>query len=343
MAAGTFLLAAATGHVMQNGSTIGAHLLGLEKSKNSGLVQASLTSASTEGTAPAPEANTAAAKQLALAVAQAMPDLPDLPRIEPLPLLTKVRLVSRASAPDALPVRVPTMADREYDALGQVCADPSLVLTYVAPAMIGTIVSAPCHPNETLRISHAGMSFSVRSNDKGYYFTIIPALAAKGEVTVRFEHGKDLHGARVIPDLGSVVRFAVNTRDQAGLHVNAYVDGAVAGDAGHIRPDNPGLPTLALGGYLTRLGAQDADLPMLAEIFTAPANRPRSRIEVVADVTPDNCGRDVLGTTFSLSGSVLPDAGAVSFAMPDCDAVGGILVMDVDRAATVAAFASAQN
>ena len=340
-AAVSFFLAAATGHVMQNGKAISAHLFGVEPSAVSGLTEASLTSASTEGVPSRTAVEPAADGQLAAAVAAAIPDFPDLPRIDPLPLLTKVRLVSRTD--DALALAAPSMADREYDAFGQLCAAPKFTLMNVAPAMLAATLTAACHPNETLKVSHAGLTFSVRSDDKGHFSAMIPALAAKGEVTISFEHGPELRAAQVVPDLGSVSRFAVNTRGQAGLHLNAYIAGEGLGEAVHIRPDAPGLQTLEFGGFLTMLGDRNAERPLLAEVFTAPANRPQARVEVVADVTPDNCARDILGTTLSLNGSVLPTAGAVSFAMPDCDGVGGVLVMDAGQPAVTAAMASAEN
>ncbi len=343
MVTGTFFLAAATGHVMQNGDAISARLRGAALvAAPEGLVLTSLTSASTETGASAAVAPGAAAA-LAKAVSRSVPDFPEFPAIRPATLGSDMRFAARVNDTLSDYQRPETLADREFDAYGLVCAEPAVTLTHRQPAMLELALTAPCHAAETLRISHAGMSFAVMTDDKGSYRGTIPALAAKGEVTLRLARGADLTAARLVPDLGAVRRFAIAARGPSGLHLNAYLNGAVAGDDGHIRPDNPGLPAPGSGGFLTGLGDAGLPQPMLAEVFTSPANTPAARIEVVAAVGGGNCGRDVLGTTFTADGTVVPQTGAISFAMPGCDALGDLLVMDVSQAATAVALASAQR
>ena len=214
MAVGTFFLAAATGHMMQNADAISARLRGTAGvAAPDGLVLASLTSASaTTGPSPAtaPDGTTAA---LAAAVGRS---LPDFPAMDPKPLHADTRLAARLSDVKSGYIRPETMADREYDTFGRVCAEPALTLTHLKPAMLGLALTAPCHPNEPLRISHAGMSFTAMTDDHGSYTTTIPALAAKGEISVHLDRGRDLTAARLVPDLGSVSRIALATRGAAG-------------------------------------------------------------------------------------------------------------------------------
>jgi len=339
MAAGTFLLAAATGHVMQNGSAIEAKLRGsiLHADQNA-VTDASLTSA--DG---APAALPAAAIADPEAIARALPTLPDFPGANPRPLASDTGLALRISRSGPDLTRPATAADREYDTFGQLCAEPELTLTPLRSALLGLAFSAPCHANERIEISHAGLAFAVRTDAEGRFSTTIPAMAASGAVTMRPERGPALHAAEVVADLGAVNRFALSTRGQAGLHLNAYPQASADDGTGPLRPNSPGLPTLGHGGFLTLLGDPTLDRPMLAEIVTTPANQPHPRSEIIATVDGANCGRDLLATTFTLQGSVLPTPGAVSFAMPDCSAIGDQLVMDVDMAATAVAMASAQK
>ena len=344
MVAGTFFLAAATGHVMQNADAISARLRGTASAVSSeGLLQASLISASTETSQAAATAPDQGAAVVAAAVRRSVPDFPDLPAVNPKPLVTNTRLAARLGEVKSDYTRPETMADREYNTFGLVCAKPALSLVHLKPAMLGLALTAPCHPSEPVRISHAGMSFTGMTDDKGGYTATIPALAAKGEVSVHLDSGRDLTAARLVPDLGSVARIALATRGTTGLHLSALIKDAEFGGPGHIHPENPGLPTLGLGGFLTRLGDPTLAQPVLAEVFTAPANKPDSHIEIVATVEAGNCGHDVLGTTFSQNGTVLPTTGAISFAMPECDALGEVLVMDMVRATTAVAMANAQS
>ena len=344
MVGGTFFLAAATGHIMQNTDAFGARLrTTTSMAVPDGLILASLTSASTQ-TSPSPATpSNGATVALSAAVLRSVPDFPDLPAIEPLPLRATTQLATRLSDVTSDYIRPETLADREYDTYGIACAEPALTLTPLKSAMLGMALTAPCHPNEIVRISHAGMAFAAMTDDRGSFSATIPALAAQGEVSVHLEHGRDLSASRLVPDLGSVSRVALSTRGTAGLHLNAYINGAANGGPGHIRPDNIGLPTLGLGGFLVNLGDPTLAQPMLAEVFTVAAIKLAPRTEVVATVEPENCGHDVLGTIFTQQGTVLPTTGAISVAMPDCDALGDLVVMDMGRALTTVALASAQN
>lgn len=343
MVAGTFFLAAATGHVMQNADAINARLHGTAPiAQPEGLVQASLISASTETRQAAATAPEQGAAVIAAAVGRALPDFPDLPAVDPEPLPTHTWLAARLGEVTSDTVRPETMADRDYDSFGLVCAEPALSLVHLEPALLGLALTDPCHPGELVRISHAGMSFTGMTDDQGGYTATIPALAATGEVSVHLDSGRDLTAARLVPDLGSVARIALATRGPTGLHLSALLKGAEFGGPGHIHPENPGLPTLGLGGFLTRLGDPTLAQPVLAEVFTAPASKSDSQIEIVATVEAGNCGHDVLGTTFSQNGTVLPTTGAISFAMPDCDALGEVLVMNMVGATTAVTNAQSQ-
>lgn len=320
---GTFFLAAATGHVMQNAEELAGRLQGAASSE---LTQASLTSA--QG-----DAQTSAVSLPEPDLSARLPEFPDLPVLEPVHLTDGVMLAARVDGDqtDYDPALGAVMT--EYDTYGQACAAPTINLVRLKPAMIGLSVSAPCHGHEEITVSHAGLSYAATTDGGGGHSATVPALAASGEVIVRFESGAQLDARIVVPDLGSVKRYALVMRGTTRLSLNAFIKGAAFNTAGHLRVGNEGLPTLGLGGFLTSLGDPGLAFPRQAHVFTAPANGSNARVVLMAAIQPDSCGRDLMAMLFSAERSVVPVAGAVTFAMPDCEAIGDSLAYEVDGAA----------
>ena len=60
----------------------------------------------------------------------------------------------------------------------QTCADPSLKLTPRVPAMVTVTLAAPCHAGESVTITHAGLRFPARTDDKGGLTLTLPALSS---------------------------------------------------------------------------------------------------------------------------------------------------------------------
>jgi len=208
-----------------------------------------------------------------------------------------------------------------------VVADPcpvTLDLMADPGAMIGLTLLAPCHPGERLVLQHAGLAITVMTTATGSVFLALPALETSAEVDVRFADGTVVSGTLAVPDLAALRRFGVQWQGDDAFQVY----GTEA--AGMISAANPGLAPLAdlppSGGFLTRLGDAAASAPLLAEIYTYPANGP-SGVVVEAAVTPATCGREILGETLaSVAGKVIVTD--LSLAMPDCDAVGDFLVLN---------------
>ena len=113
MVGGTFFLAAATGHIMQNTDAFGARLrTTTSMAVPDGLILASLTSASTQ-TSPSPATpSNGATVALSAAVLRSVPDFPDLPAIEPLPLRATTQLATRLSDVTSDYIRPETLAGR---------------------------------------------------------------------------------------------------------------------------------------------------------------------------------------------------------------------------------------
>ena len=99
---------------------------------------------------------------------------------------------------------------------------------------------------------------------------------------------------------------------------------------GHVSGANPHLPAAdapAKGGFLTLLGDSTTENPMLAEVYTFPADaNAKPDVVIEAAVTDSTCGREMLGETLSSLGGKV-QVTDLTLAMPDCDAVGDYLVL----------------
>ena len=133
-----------------------------------------------------------------------------------------------------------------------------------------------------------------------------------------------------LPDLAALRRFGVQWQGDDAFQLHAFEGGAAYGQPGDLSAANPRTPSEALKagqGYITLLGDPAAPAPLLAEIYTFPAD-PAVKPDVVVEaaVTDLTCGRELIGETLaSFGGSVYVTD--LTLAMPDCDAVGDYLVL----------------
>lgn len=230
-------------------------------------------------------------------------------------------------APPALPA-APQAAEPAVAA-----ADPcatTLDLANGANAMIGLTLIAPCHPNERVVLKHAGLAVTGKTTATGALFVDIPAMQKDGQVEVLFKDGSKISNAVAVPEAADLRRFAVQWQADDAFVIHAFEDELGYDGPGDVSPANlhapaPGLP--AKGGFLTLLGDATTDLPLLAQIYTFPADPKAKAVVVVeAPVTQASCGREILAETlFSSAGRVtINDLAA---AMPGCDAIGDYLVL----------------
>lgn len=184
--------------------------------------------------------------------------------------------------------------------------------------MIGVTLTAPCHPNERVVLRHDALAITLRTTATGSLFATIPALTQTGDITLRFPDGTEHVGATPIPELASMRRFAVQWMADDRFAINAFEGDADYGQPGHI--------TAGAGPLHISLGDPSVDLPMLAEVYTFPAQA-TSRLTIEAAVTDATCGRELIGE------ALISDAGTVTvaeltMAIPGCDALGGFVVLN---------------
>lgn len=240
----------------------------------------------------------------------------------PVPALPPAAVVDLA--PPALPATPPPEV-----AAADPCAT-TLDLANGANAMIGLTLIAPCHPNERVVLKHAGLAITGKTTATGALFVDIPALQQDGQIEVLFKDGSKISNTVAMPEAADLRRFAVQWQADDAFVIHAFEDELGYDGPGDVSPANPHRPAPGLaakGGFLTLLGDATTDLPLLAQLYTFPADPNAKAVVVVeAPVTEASCGREILAQTlFSSAGAVtISDLAA---AMPGCDAIGDYLVL----------------
>lgn len=195
-------------------------------------------------------------------------------------------------------------------------------------AMIDFLLTSPCRPGERVVLRHAGLAVTYRINSAGALMGSFPALNPDAAVSVLFSGGETVGATLDLPEAAAFQRFGVQWMGPQAFAVNAFENGADYAMPGHVSAVQPQRPSGALmpdKGFLTVLGDDQVELPMLAEIYTFPADR-NVPIVVEAAVTPETCGHEILGESLNAIGGVVR-VSDLSVTMPACDAVGDYLVL----------------
>ena len=242
-----------------------------------------------------------------------------LPKSVPMPALPTAPL---AEAPQ------PALGDPAGQ-LADAC-DVNLELMAEPNAMIGLTLQAPCHTNERVVVKHAGLAVSTMTTANGAVFTSIPAFETSAAIEVAFADGQSVTSKIEMPEVAHLRRFGVQWQASDAFQLHAFENGSGYGDDGHVSAADPhqavaGLPSS--GGFLTLLGDNTANNPLLAEIYTFAAD-PAAKTEVIVEsaVTKATCGRELLAETLnSIGGEVYVTD--LTLVMPDCGAIGDYMVL----------------
>lgn len=310
MVGATFFLAAATGHLMQNGTT--------------------LIGGADQGAKPAPQKLAAAAIDIAgidIAPQTIVPlagnaTAPVVPlSISPAPSAPKMHKVAPSEPLAAAPVPVD--------------CTPVLRASLAPAAMVDLGLSAPCNLNARVVIRHSGLTITGVTDANGALKTSIPAMASTAHFTVALPDGTRAEADLAVPALADYHRIAVQWQGDDAFQLHAFEFGADYGDAGHVSaesPRGPGFAVQATGGFLTALGEPLVLLPMLAQVYTFPsAHSPRQgavRLSIEAAVTATTCGHDMLGETLEARAGMPVKVVDLTLAMPGCESTGDYVVMN---------------
>lgn len=303
-AGGTLACALGIGYFMQAGAQVPA--------QNAAMIPASGLETPVEIT------------QIELTSAEAVPPM-TAPEPVALPA-APVTLVVAQDAPltDALP---------EEEAVPSFACDYSMQARALAAAMVEVTLSAPCQPNTGFTLHHNGMMFTAVTDDQGQSTLNVPALAESAVFIAAFEDGQGALASVSVDTLALYDRYVVQWRGGAALHVHALEYGAEFGAAGHVWAQAEQDMTRAAsgdGGFLTQLGERDMDQALHAEVYTFPtgaaARQGAVQVQVEAEVTAGNCGRDLEAQSIA-TGETGLEVQDIVLAMPDCEGVGDFLVL----------------
>lgn len=371
MAGTTFFLAAATGHVMQNGNAIVAKLRGTAGSAqpaaeatppvpaaapavaqatttptaavlvaNTSALPIAPTSAVTTPAVPVASAPAAKPAAASTGVATATPaitpavasapaavrpagSLPDLPVIKAKVLDSGTVLAARMDAVSDKYQRPKTDADEDYSVFGIPCGTSKLDLSLGARGTLKAVLAAPCHPEERVVFSHAGLSFTLLTDAAGNASVTIPAMATDAKVDAGFASGEVLSAERNVPDLETLRRVALSGGGE--LRLNAFENGAARGADGHYSIERSGDPTAADSATVVTLGDATMEDAKVVEVYTASAGAKSVEIEADGLATADSCGRTAKARIISMVAGKPGMNEVLSQAMPSCDALGDMV------------------
>lgn len=202
-------------------------------------------------------------------------------------------------------------------------------------AMVSLTLNSPCRVDMPVAIHHQGMMFSAVTDADGQLTVAVPALQEDAFFIAAFDDGQGAVAITDVPDLSMYDRAVLQWQGVEDVQLHALEFGAGYGDAGHVWADATADQTLAVdgnGGFLTRLGNENAILPLMAEVYTFPTGM-TSRdgnivLNVEAEVTARNCGREVSAQSLQLGPLSELTSIDLSLMMPDCAAVGEFLVLN---------------
>ncbi|MFZ3580740.1 hypothetical protein ACOI1H_01040 [Loktanella sp. DJP18] len=241
-------------------------------------------------------------------------------------------------APDTAPTAVRTDALTTTPMLAAPKADlcsPVMTATAQPMAMVRLTLADACQLSAPVTIHHQGMMFSAMTDADGLLTVDVPALARDALFMADFKAGSGAEASVQVPDLSDFDRAVLQWQGDDGMQLHALEFGAGYDDAGHIWAASVGKVDLAAagtGGVLTSLGDGTVSNALRAEVYTYPTGRSARDGQIVlnveAEITSGNCGRDVAAQSIQIGPYHPADAVDLTMTMPGCDAIGEFLVLN---------------
>ncbi|MBM7067038.1 hypothetical protein [Actibacterium sp. 188UL27-1] len=202
-------------------------------------------------------------------------------------------------------------------------------------SMIYLVLDAPCYPRSIVNLRQGGLRFTVLTDAKGHYEAQIPALEQTTIVSATFDDGWVARAKVEFEEYTQFQRVALQWKGKPVLRMHAFEGDQRRGQAGHIWHRNTGDPKQSFGqggGFMTVLGDPRLLQGWQVEIYSFPTEdltvASRVRLNVEAEVTRRNCGRNISAKILQPGFDAGSKPVALTIAMPRCNAVGRVLVMD---------------
>ncbi|WP_394151711.1 hypothetical protein [Loktanella salsilacus] len=212
--------------------------------------------------------------------------------------------------------------------------NPSMTATALPMAMVQLQLAGDCHKSAPVSIHHQGMIFSAMTDADGKLSVDVPALSRDALFIADFNSGKAAAASVTVPDLDKVDRAVLQWQGDDGVQLHALEFGAGYNDAGHIWSASTGTFDQAQdgqGGFFVSLGDVAVSDTLRAEVYTFPSGTSARDGQVIlnveAEVTSRNCGRDVSAQSIQIGPNNSVGAIDLTMTMPGCDAIGEFLVL----------------
>lgn len=293
----TFILAAATGHVMQNSARFGL----------------------TSDQVPPPMAGTPQSPAEPVALA-AEPEV----HVAQVPGLT-------APAPRLQVVETDTVTlpqDDPAPATGfaqPACAAPTLSAASAPSASVQLTLEAPCLSGQWATIRHEGLTLPIRLSTNGDWSGLVPAMAPEARLSVALPDGTQLNAVQAVTGLANLNRYVLSAEGPAALQLHGYEYGSGAGGEGDVSAAMPRTADTPLGGWMAVF--DDPEAGTQVQIYSAPAEMADIRLQAEAEITPQSCGKDLRAQAQRLLKGSAEAPAPITLAMPDCGDGEGVVVM----------------
>jgi hypothetical protein len=233
---------------------------------------------------------------------------------------------------DVIPLETPSLPRDQVD--GGIECDVTLTAEPGAGAMVALKLAAPCQGSERVTFHHSGLMFTEVTQPDGTLSLDVPALSQDAMFIAAFDNGEGAVAQTNVSSLPFYDRVAVQWKGDGGLQLHAREFAADYFTEGHIWRAAAGdikRTAQGKGGFLTVLGNDSSPEALRAEIYSYPAGTTQNSgdiaMTVEAEVTAENCTRDVEAQSLELHEGGALRVRDLTLSMPDCDAVGDFLVL----------------
>ena len=187
------------------------------------------------------------------------------------------------------------------------------------------VVTAPCHPNQTVELLHSGMVFTGQTDQDGILDLTIPVLAEYAIFLISFDDKLGTVATTHVPEIAGFDRVALQWSGNTDLQLHALEFGASYGEAGHVWSNAEAQGT----GRVNHYGAGDG---RKVEIYSIPKDGNGTdgsvALTVEAEVTPENCGQELSMQSLELLSDQELRSRELSLVLPACDSGQDFLVLN---------------
>ncbi|MBD3803371.1 MAG: hypothetical protein IE919_09020 [Thioclava sp.] len=206
------------------------------------------------------------------------------------------------------------------------CSPAQLSADASGAGLLRVTLTAPCQRNSEIVLHDGKLMLEGRTDGRGNWSEMLPVLDAQAELTV-FAHGERIARKSVsVAGIDRVNRAILISAQGDEMHLNAYENGAGFDEAGHVSIATPRTYDTPKGGYMAQFQTVDGKQ---VEIYTAPSDLTEVGLELDIALNEDNCGKTVTGSVWNVVGGRAHPETPLEIDLPSCPADGGAVVLSL--------------